>query len=27
MTFARRIAHLDNIPQQDSAANVFTKLA
>jgi hypothetical protein len=26
MTFARRLAHVDNIPQQDSAANAFNKL-
>lgn len=26
MTFARRLAHVDNIPQQDSAARAFTKL-
>jgi primosomal protein N'' len=23
MTFARRLAHVDNIPQQDSAQNAF----
>jgi hypothetical protein len=27
MTFARRLAHIENIPQQDSASNVFNKLA
>jgi hypothetical protein len=27
MTFARRLAHVENIPQQDSAANAFNKLA
>ena len=27
MTFARRLAHVDNIPQQDSAQNAFNKLA
>ncbi len=27
MTFARRLAHVDNIPQQDSASNAFNKLA
>ena len=26
MTFARRLAHVDNIPQQDSALRGFTKL-
>jgi hypothetical protein len=26
MTFARRLAHVDNIPQQDSAQNAFNKL-
>jgi hypothetical protein len=26
MTFARRLAHVDNIPQQDSASNAFNKL-
>ena len=25
--FARRLAHVDNIPQQDSAQNAFNKLA
>ena len=27
MTFARRLAHTENIPQQDSASNAFNKLA
>ncbi len=27
MTFARRLAHVDNIPQQDSAEKAFNKLA
>lgn len=27
MTFARRLAHVENIPQQDSALNAFNKLA
>jgi hypothetical protein len=27
MTFARRLAHVDIIPQQDSAQNAFNKLA
>lgn len=27
MTFARRLAHVDNIAQQDSASNAFNKLA
>jgi hypothetical protein len=27
MTFARRLNHVDNIPQQDSASNAFNKLA
>jgi hypothetical protein len=27
MTFARRLAHVDNIPQQDSAERTFNKLA
>jgi hypothetical protein len=27
MTFARRLAHVDNIPQQDSAEGAFNKLA
>jgi hypothetical protein len=27
MTFARRLAHVDNLPQQDSASNAFNKLA
>lgn len=27
MTFARRLAHIENIPQQDSASNAFNKLA
>ena len=27
MTLARRLAHVDNIPQQDSAQNAFNKLA
>jgi hypothetical protein len=27
MTFTRRLAHVENIPQQDSAARAFTKLA
>ena len=27
MTFARRLAHVENIPQQDSASNAFNKLA
>jgi hypothetical protein len=27
MTFARRLAHVDNIPQLDSAQNAFNKLA
>jgi hypothetical protein len=27
MTFARRLAHVDNIPQQDSAERAFNKLA
>ncbi len=27
MTFARRLAHVDNIPQQDCAQNAFNKLA
>jgi hypothetical protein len=27
MTFARRLAHVDNLPQQDSAQNAFNKLA
>ena len=27
MTFARRLAHVDNIPQQDSAESAFNKLA
>jgi hypothetical protein len=27
MTFARRIAHVENIPQQDSAERAFNKLA
>ncbi len=26
MTFARRLAHVENIPQQDSASNAFNKL-
>lgn len=26
MTFARRLAHVDNIPQQDSAARAFNQL-
>jgi hypothetical protein len=26
MTFARRLAHVDNIPQRDSASNAFNKL-
>ena len=26
MTFARRLAHVDNIPQQESASNAFNKL-
>jgi len=26
-TFARRLAHVDNIPQQDRASNAFNKLA
>ena len=26
MTFARRLAHVDTIPQQDSASNAFNKL-
>ena len=26
MTFARRLAHVDNIPQQDSAERAFNKL-
>lgn len=26
MTFARRLAHVENIPQQDSAGNLLTKL-
>ena len=26
MTFARRLAHVDNLPQQDSASNAFNKL-
>lgn len=26
-TFARRLNHVENIPQQDSAANAFNKLA
>jgi hypothetical protein len=26
MTFARRLKHVENIPQQDSAANALTKL-
>jgi hypothetical protein len=26
MTFARRLAHIENIPQQDSASNAFNKL-
>ena len=27
MTFARRLAHVDNLPQQDSAERAFNKLA
>ena len=27
MTVARRLNHVDNIPQQDSASNAFNKLA
>jgi hypothetical protein len=27
MTFARRLAHVDNIPQQDSAERALNKLA
>lgn len=27
MTFARRLAHVDNIPQQDSASRAFNQLA
>jgi hypothetical protein len=27
MTFARRLNHVDNIPQQDSAERAFNKLA
>jgi hypothetical protein len=27
MTFARRLAHVDIIPQQDSAQNAFNQLA
>ncbi|CAO4157300.1 hypothetical protein [Methylorubrum extorquens] len=27
MTFARRLAHVDNLPQQDSAKRAFNKLA
>jgi hypothetical protein len=27
MIFARRLAHVENIPQQDSASNAFNKLA
>ena len=27
MTFARHLAHVDNIPQRDSAQNAFNKLA
>ncbi len=27
ITFARRLAHVDNIPQQDRASNAFKKLA
>ena len=27
MTFARRLVHVDNIPQQDSAERAFNKLA
>ncbi len=27
MTFARRLAHVDNIPQQDAAERAFNKLA
>ena len=27
MTFARRVNHVDNIPQQDSAERAFNKLA
>jgi hypothetical protein len=27
MTFARRLNHVENIPQQDSASNAFNKLA
>jgi hypothetical protein len=27
MTFARRLAHVENIPQQDAAQNAFNKLA
>jgi hypothetical protein len=27
MTFARRLAHVQNIPQQDSAERAFNKLA
>ena len=27
MTFAKRLAHVDTIPQQDSAQNAFNKLA
>jgi hypothetical protein len=27
MTFARRLAHVDNVPQQDSAERAFNKLA
>jgi hypothetical protein len=27
MTFARRLAHVENIPQQDSAQTAFNKLA
>ena len=27
MTFARRLAHVENVPQQDSTSNAFNKLA
>jgi hypothetical protein len=27
MTFARRLAHVETIPQQDSASNAFNKFA
>jgi hypothetical protein len=27
MTFARRLAHVENLPQQDSAEKAFNKLA